>query len=397
MKKVLILIILSVLLLAPSIKVEAKAKTLADMRNELNSLKAKKSTNNSNKTLTKNQINTAKNNILNKQNEIETNQQTIIDATAESERLDKEIADGKTTLEELIRTYQSSKNDNIYLEYLFKATSYEDLIVRYTVMEQLMNYQEDQITEWEEKIQYNNDLKESLKQKEIDLNKQIDSLTTDIDKLGDRLDELDDMTQDIEAEIKSVQDSIKFYESLGCKENEDLDSCLSVSGDKVFLRPLTKGKVTSEYGYRTHPVTGKAQSFHSGTDIGGNAEGTPVYAIANGTVAKITKKSSCGGNMVYIHHVVNGKKYTSTYMHLLKFNVTLGQKVTSNTIIGYVGGGSTSTRKGGYDTCTTGAHLHLSLATGWYEKDYFSYSNWRSHLVNPRKVLNIPSSFTGRS
>lgn len=396
-KKWIIYVMLGLFLFinVPTPKVEAK--TLNDLKNELATLKKKKTDNQNNKNQTKNQISSAKNNVTNKQGEIETNQQKVEDAIKESEKLEVDIEEGKEKLANLMKAYQKANGDNVYLEYIFKATSYEDLIYRYAVMEQIMNYQDEQIASWKDKIEYNTQLKKDLAKREIQLNQQIDSLSKDIESLGNKLDELDDMTQDINAEIDSVQKSITFYQSIGCKDKDDLDRCMQVYSDKNFRRPLTKGRITSEFGYRTHPVTGKKNKFHSGTDIGGNPEGTPVYSIANGTVSKLTIKSNCGGNMVYIQHMVNGKKYTSTYMHLLTINVKIGTKVDSNTVIGTVGGGkSTSSKYGKYDTCTTGAHLHLSLATGWYEKDYTSYSSWRSRLINSRKYIDLPSSWSGR-
>ncbi len=376
--------------------VYAKASTLAELRGELSALKKKKQQNKDKQNLTKSQINSAKNNIESNQNQIQTNQQKVISATNESAQLETEIAAGKEKLEKLIKTYQISQNENVYLEYVFDAASYEDLVYRYAIIEQVMNYQEEQIGEWKDKIAYNAQLKKDLEAKEKELQQQIGSLNKDIDKLGSQLEELNDMTQDIEAEIKSIQSSIDFYVSIGCKENENLEACLSVAGDKIFRKPLTKGTITSSFGYRIHPIS-KKKKFHSGTDIG-VGEGSKVYSIANGTVSKLTRKSRCGGNMVYVQHVVNGKKYTSTYMHLWEIKVKLGQKVNSNTVVGLSGGGRhTSSRySGGYDTCTTGAHLHLSLATGWYEKDYFSYNSWLSHLINPKDTLKLPKSWSSR-
>ena len=254
-----------------------------------------------------------------------------------------------------------------------------------------MDYQEGQITEWKTKIERNNQLKVDMEKKEVELNSQIESLAKDIKKLDNELDSLDDMYQDIAKEIESVQKSIKMYEDLGCKENESLESCLAVAGDKMLRKPLVKGKITSAFGYRVHPITKKVNSFHSGTDIA-VAEGTKVYSTANGTVSKIVNRSSCGGNMVYVQHIVNGKKWTSTYMHLLEIKVKVGQKVTNETVVGLSGGKTTKS----YDTCTAGAHLHFSLATGWYEKDYFGYNNWKSHLVDAAKTLPLPSSWSSR-
>ena len=45
-----------------------------------------------------------------------------------------------------------------------------------------------------------------------------------------------------------------------------------------WLKPLTHGRITSEVGYRWG-------SYHNALDIGGNSEGTPVYAAAAGVVS----------------------------------------------------------------------------------------------------------------
>lgn len=364
----------------------SKAKTLAELRKELKAWKAEQKKNDQNKTHTKNEISSAKNSVSNKQTEIQNNQKKIQDAIQESVRLDEEILKGKGSLQQLLKAYQLAKGDNVYLEYIFEATSYEDLIYRYAIMEQIMDYQENKITEWQDKIEYNTQLKADLTKREGELNQQIDELADEIDALGNKLDSYFDISMDIKDEIASTEELIHYYETIGCEENEKLDDCVKVKADKTFIRPLNKGLITSKFGYRTHPVTGQKKSFHTGTDMGGNSEGTSVYSVANGTVSKIIRKSSCGGNQVYIYHTVNGKKYTSAYLHLLKVNVKVGQKVTNTTVIGTVGGG----RQTYWDKCSTGAHLHFGLGTGWYGADYASYNTWKSRLVDPEKYLKLP-------
>lgn len=389
----LYLIVLSfVMFLVPAISIYAasNAKTLGDLKNELANLKNQKTSNQQKKNQTQSEINSTKNSISSKQNQIIENQETIAKAIEESERLTIEIAEGKEDLNNLLESYQLIKSDNIYLEYIFEATSYEDLIYRYALIEQIMDYETEQIDSWVEKIDYNTKLKSDLEQKEIELNNQIGSLNKDIVSLGNKINELDEMYQDISAEIVSVQNSINYYQSIGCKDNETLEQCLKVAGDTIFRKPLKKGVITSSFGYRVHPITGATKSFHSGTDIG-VSEGSNVYSTANGTVSMITKKSSCGGNMVYVQHMINGKKYTTTYMHLKTINVKVGDRVTSETVVGLSGG-----RSYGYDKCTTGPHLHFSIATGWYGKDYLTYSQWRSHLVDPKKTVPLPNSWSSR-
>ena len=294
MKKVLGITVF--LLLAFSVpyvsRVEAasKARTLRELKSELAELKAQKQKNESNKTATKNEISNAKNSVSNKQSEISKNQNKITAATEESAKLEVEITEGKEELENLIYAYQVAQGDNVYLQYIFDATSYEDLIYRYAIIEEIMEYQEEKIESWKSKIEQNDKLKQDLKDREVLLNSQIDSLANDIVKLNNKLDDYLDIQMDIDDEISSTKELIEYYEDLGCKLDEDLDECVKVKGDSMFRKPTTKGVVTSYFGYRTHPVTGKKDSYHTGVDIGGNKEGTNIYSIANGTVAKVIKK-----------------------------------------------------------------------------------------------------------
>ena len=168
----------------------------------------------------------------------------------------------------------------------------------------------------------------------------------------------------IDDEIKSVKEQIKQYEQLGCKDDQLLTTCINIVSSKGWLKPVAKGKISSVYGKRKAP-TANASTFHRGVDIS-LAEGTKVYATAPGTVGAIVRKASCGGNMVYVWTYVNGKPYTYVFMHLLEINVEVFQEVTVNTVIGKSGGGSTSITKGGYDKCTSGAHLHYGLASGGF-------------------------------
>ena len=77
---------------------------------------------------------------------------------------------------------------------------------------------------------------------------------------------------------------------------------------------------------------------------------------------------------------------------MLEIKVKLNQIVTTDTVVGTVGGYSTSTHysKSGYDRCAYGAHLHLSLITCHiYNGDCFNY---RNYTVNPNDYINFPSS-----
>ena len=368
----------------------SSANTIAELRKEIEALKAKKQAQGNKKAQTQSEINTTTNKLNNTKNEITEGRNQIETARLEIKKLDKEIEDGTENIKSLMNSYQINGADNAYMDYIFKAESYADFVYRYTVIKQVIDYNKELIDGWNEKIIQNEQLQVDLANKEVELNKKVSEYETNIDKLGDKLAAYSDIVMDIQDEIDSTQELLNYYKELGCGENQNIYECISVKGDTMFRKPLVKGTITSYYGYRINPLTGKGTKFHSGTDIGGNKEGTNVYATANGTVGKIIRKASCGGNQVYVWHTIGGKKYTSLYMHLLNINVSIGDKVDSNTVVGTVGGGKGTWA---WETCSTGAHLHFSVATGWYgdKNSYVSYSSFLAHLIDSKEVAKLPN------
>ena len=116
------------------------------------------------------------------------------------------------------------------------------------------------------------------------------------------------------------------------------------------------GVITSSYGYRTHPVTGERDSFHSGIDIARDASaikentpyGAPIFAADSGTVTFVGESGGYG-NMIEI----KGTSYIFRYGHMTRFTVYEGQYVKKGQILGRIGNTGRS----------TGQHLHFEVRT----------------------------------
>lgn len=393
MKKINKIIFLVILLLfslytfiTPS--ASTNAKTLGELKNELAALKSKKASKDNEKKLTQSEIASSNQSISNAKNEITINQGKVEQAKEDIKTLNNDITDTKESIKKTMEAYQLTDGSNVYLEYVFDAKSYEELVYRYAIVEQIIDYNNEQIDKYNDLIKQNEQLQVDLANREIELNKQITDLGNKIESLGDKLEQISEDSMDVQDEINSTQDLINYYKNIGCRDDQNLNECVSIKGDTSYRRPVTRGTITSYYGYRINPLTGSGTKFHSGIDIGGNSEGTNVYATANGMVGKIIRKASCGGNQVYVFHTINGKQVTSMYMHLLTINVNLGDQVTSNTVIGTVGGGRNTAS---WENCSTGAHLHFTLANGWYGKTYIYYSTFLANTYDPQKTLGLPN------
>ncbi len=122
--------------------------------------------------------------------------------------------------------------------------------------------------------------------------------------------------------------------------------------------PVEKGWLSSYFGYRADPFTGK-RAFHHGVDIAGK-EGTNVLATASGLVVWSGKRNGYG-QLVEIDH---GDGYITRYGHNKEILVSKGDTVKQNTTIAKMGSTGRS----------TGPHVHFEVLR-------------HGKKVNPRKYL----------
>ena len=382
--RIFLIIVLTLSVVIFPLNVEAKtANTLRELRQELSNLQAQKKSNENAKNAAESEIKAKNKAIYEAYSEIEVAQNKIEESKIKIEESEKEITSVTEETEELLRYMQVMNGENGYLEYVSGSSSITDMMMRLSAIDQISEYNKNQLVHLEELIKENQQLQVDMDNYQKQLNNNIASYEKRINTLDNKLEDLAEISEDIDDQIKNQKKLIDYYVSYGCKEDEDLTACVSVANNSGWLKPLKKAKVTSLWGYRTHPVSG-VYKFHNGIDLAGNAEGTNVYAAASGTVAAVTYKSSCGGNKVYIHSYVNGVAYTTYYFHLLSINVKVGDAVTADTVIGTVGGGP-KTRS--YDSCSTGAHLHFGVSKGFYlgggKEGYSSYNTLVSKSINP--------------
>ena len=153
--------------------------------------------------------------------------------------------------------------------------------------------------------------------------------------------------------VKKVEEYIPFsanndVDSLAInpplQETDSVDSKQKqwISGYPSITYPLKSIKVTSPYGYRRDPFTGKL-SWHNGLDL--RAKNEPAYAMMDGIVEKVGYDNR-SGNYVTLRH----GNYHVSYCHLSSIIVRKGEYVYPGIIVGVTGNTGRS----------TGSHLHIT-------------------------------------
>jgi murein DD-endopeptidase MepM/ murein hydrolase activator NlpD len=145
------------------------------------------------------------------------------------------------------------------------------------------------------------------------------------------LDTLDNEMQDREQKL-SVLESLLMSRSLHER--------VMPSG-----KPVADGWLSSKYGKRNDPFTGK-QNFHKGLDFAGK-KGSEVTTVGDGVVSWAGKRSGYG-NLIEINH---GNGYTTRYGHNQKHLVQVGDKVKKGQQIALMGSTGRS----------TGPHVHFEV------------------------------------
>lgn len=120
---------------------------------------------------------------------------------------------------------------------------------------------------------------------------------------------------------------------------------------------VTTGNLSSDYGWRTHPISGK-RSFHDGIDIA-NQVGTAINAYADGTITKASWTDSYG-NYIVIDH---GGGLETYYIHLSGFDVSVGDSVTAGQLIGRMGKTGSA----------TGSHLQFEVRLNGVPQNPWEY------------------------
>lgn len=252
-----------------------------------------------------------------------------------------------------------------YWSVLFKASSFADLLDRFNMIEEIAASDQRRLKEMSETAKAVAEAKaameaemaameankaelaaseEQLESKREEADKLLAELVATEEEYRKLLEEAEAKEDELSSDIKETQKELDALESSKPGSTSKPVTTTTPSGI-TWVVPVKYQKVSSPFGYRIHPVY-KDWRMHYGIDLAA-AKNTPIYAARSGTV-EFAKWNDSAGNYVKIDH---GDGFDTIYMHMTRYIVKTGEKVTAGQVIGYVGSTGTS----------TGNHLHFGM------------------------------------
>ncbi len=242
-----------------------------------------------------------------------------------------------------------------YLAMILESGGLSDFFSRIDRFLMMLSYDAKVLASYNEGISELKVLKDGLTKQRADLDAQMKELEARKRELEDDLADAGKLVATSENLLESAERDLKNIAAIELEyENKREELLLEyarttnesyIEGDFLWPLPSKHTDVSSGFGWRIHPVTGK-QQFHQGIDIPA-PYGTEIYAVKDGTVIECSYNYADG----YFITISHGGGVASFYSHLSKYNVKVGDKVTKGQVIANVG-------TSGY---TTGAHLNLNM------------------------------------
>ena len=302
----------------------------------------------------------------------------------EVEQAQQELEDMRKKYKARIRAMEEGGTVS-YWAVLFESTSFADLLDRINMIREIATSDTKRLDSMNAAVKTVEEAIAAMEKEKATLDsarKQMDGVqvllaqkqeeaNAVLGKLLAKGEEYRQLVEDAEEEAQRIVEEMMAKEKdLDAAEKREYEEWLAMQHPPVgtvtvvngisWLVPVKYGRVSSKFGYRTHPVTGEKGTFHKGIDLTAS-KGTPVYAARSG-VANVYETET-GGNTVSLNHQDGFK---TNYLHLDSYVVKKGDWVAAGQLIGYVGSSGRS----------TGPHLHYAV-----------YKN--GEAVDPAKYLGI--------
>lgn len=239
-----------------------------------------------------------------------------------------------------------------YVDVLFGAKDFADLMTRMDVLKRIIKHDYDLIMKVREEKATVENTRAQLEKDKAEAEVLVADAQAKRAKVEDKESEqqvlLDQAIYDRDTSERMYEEIMAASQEVANMIRRSHMSSAGYSGAPAgaggMIWPIS-GPITSEFGWRTHPIFGTAR-FHSGLDIGGDY-GMHIYAAASGTVIYAGWISGYG-NAVIIDH---GGGVTTLYGHNDSLNVSEGENVAQGQVIAMCGSTGNS----------TGPHCHFEV------------------------------------
>ncbi|WP_276840409.1 M23 family metallopeptidase [Anaerovibrio lipolyticus] len=249
-----------------------------------------------------------------------------------------------------------------YVDVLFGAKDFSDFLTRMDILKRIIKHDYDLIMKVKADREIVMNTKAKLEKDKAD----VELLVADaeikqknmLDKkqaqqvLLDKAEYDRDVSQQAYEEIMAASQEITRM----IQRSQMVGGSYVASGSGAMIWPLN-GPITSEFGWRTHPIFG-TQRYHSGLDIGGDY-GLPIVAAASGTVIHSGWISGYGYTVIIDH----GGGITTLYGHNESLLVGEGESVSQGQTIAMCGSTGNS----------TGPHCHFEVRENGEPVSPYSY------------------------
>lgn len=299
----------------------------------------------------------------NKMNEL----QASIDEATEKLEIASQSYEEKSELlaKRLVAIYEAG--DVQYLDILLKSESITDFLSRYYIIEEIVEYDSQLISQIQEEKENIETTKQKLENEQSELriikakSEQTSVVLTNMKTLQESyINQLSEEEQALQEQITQYKEEQAEIEAQILAATY-IDAVLQYTGGEMLWPVAASGTViTSNYGIRQHPIQGIVKT-HTGIDIGGAELGTPVVAAADGVV---TYAGWLGGygNCVMINH---GDEIVTLYGHGNEILTEVGAEVKQGDTILTVGSTGNS----------TGPHLHFEVRINGEYTDPLNFVN----------------------
>ncbi|MDE7285545.1 MAG: peptidoglycan DD-metalloendopeptidase family protein [Lachnospiraceae bacterium] len=257
--------------------------------------------------------------------------------------------------------FMYEKGDMLYLELVFVADSFGEMLNKADYIEKLSSYDRKMLDEYvayaeyvalckeglEEEKSVLDEAQAAVEEEEAALNELISIKEQEMYKMTSDIQSKEAAIREYEAEIASQNETIKALEAAVAEERKKLaeEQGRKYDGGMFTWPAPSYTRISDEYGYRQHPILG-VQQFHNGLDMAAPG-GSAILAAYDGKVVAATYSSSMG-NYIMIDH---GDSLYTIYMHASALYVSKGAEVSKGDKIAAVGSTGRS----------TGNHLHFSV------------------------------------